>query len=842
MGASAQVLTKAPTLKTVVEPTFPADAGIGGTVELELELSADGHVTNAIVIQGVDPAIDEAALTAARQLTFTPAELDGRPAPVRLRFTSLVMPTREPDAGPPPPPPAAIRGVLLLAGRREPIGGALVRINGREVISNDRGEFELTDLEPGNTTVQVTSGAHERFEVIEHLVAGERTQVTYVLRASGGGYETVVRDVRNRREVTQVRLTKNELRSVAGTNNDAFRVVQNLPGVARSPFGGSALVVRGSKSWDSRIYVDEIQIPQLFHFAGLTATFNSATVDSIGFHPGNFSADFGRSIGGLVQAEVRSPSTTGMHGHADVNLFDVGALIEAPIAGGWSASASARFSLTQWTIPLGLRAISAGVANQLGFTLAPSYWDYQLRAERKLSRGRIFISLFGSGDQWALANPNPFIDQDFEGNQSAAGTSQRYHRLVVGFDHRFSERVRLTSRNAVGFDVNEQSGSVEEIFFRTTQIPIQLRERLGIEVPEARLNLGFGFDGLLTVVAFDAQRPPVFRPNQLPEPFVTRRLLAQTERSLYVEPGLSADATWAPTAWLQVRGGLRADGELGVMRRLWLNPRLGVRVMPASWLTLKAGAGLYQQPPDWRSGQLSPTFGNPGLAPEGAWHFMTGLEARAFGVLELDVQGYYKALFSQARLSLASGLGSDLSIPGASSRYTSEGYGRAYGMEALLRLRPTKHLTGWVAYTLSRFERDSYGVPYAPGPLDQPHNLIIVASATLPWGLTASGRFRFASGPLITPIVSSLFDVNANQYVPLPGLPWSQRLPDFTQLDLRVDKRFTFDAWSLVVYVDVQNVTNARNPEALFYNFNYTRSAFVTGIPILPTAGVRGEW
>jgi hypothetical protein len=73
-------------------------------------------------------------------------------------------------------------------------------------------------------------------------------------------------------------------------------------------------------------------------------------------------------------------------------------------------------------------------------------------------------------------------------------------------------------------------------------------------------------------------------------------------------------------------------------------------------------------------------------------------------------------------------------------------------------------------------------------------------------------------------------------------LPWSPRLADFFQLDARGAARVVYDAGTLVVYLDVQNVTNQANPEALFYNFNYTKSASVTGIPILPTLGLRGEW
>ncbi len=855
LPAAAQTLTKAPALLTPSEPRFPParlDAGVGASVVMEIDVGVDGRVTKATVVQSGGADFDLAAVEAAQGLRFSPAEVDGQPAPVRIQYTShFVVKAAAPDAtpaldggAPDAGPQINLLGVLRTAGNREPIAGAIVQAAGLEALSDERGRFELAGVPVGDVRITVSAPGHAPFAETEAIRPSERTEVTYYLSRTSAN-ETVVRDVRERKEVAQVRLTTAEIRMIPGTNNDAFRVVQNLPGVARSPFGGGVLVVRGSKAWDSRIYVDEIQIPQLFHFAGLTATFNSATIERIGFQPGNFGAEFGRSIGGLVQGDVKTPSKSGVHGYADVNVFDVSALVEAPVSDSWSVSASGRLGLTQWVLPFALETFAPRAQASAGFGLAPEYWDYQLRAERKVpnTKDRLFVTLFGSSDRWAFLAPNPLLDGDVEGNVSAAGTAQLYNRLVFGADVRLGDGLRFVSRNAIGFDVNRQSGTVQEVFFESRQLPIQLRERLVWDVASAKLSFNVGLDALVTPTWFDAQRPPVFSPNQLPEPYVTRRLVAEQERTVFVEPGLFADATWTPTDWLLVRGGLRVDGELAVMRKLWLNPRLAVRVTPWKPLTFKAGAAMYEQPPDYRTGQLSAVFGNPGLLPEGAWHFTAGAEAKLFELLEVDLQGYYKALFNQARQTLASGLGSDLSIPGAATRFTSSGYGRAYGLEALVRVRPTKHFLGWVAYSLSRFERDYYGgVAFAPGPLDQPHNLIVVASVTFPLGFTLGGRFRVASGPLVTPIAGALFDTNANQYIPLPGLPWSERLPTFVQLDLRLDKRFTFKTWSLTAYVDVQNVTNTQNPEARFYNFNYTRSAFVTGIPILPTAGLRGEW
>jgi hypothetical protein len=736
-----------------------------------------------------------------------------------------------------------LQGVLRTAGTREPIAGASITVGEQSVVSNESGEFELLDVAVGEVKLVVIAPGFERFEATETIRKDERTEVVYFVKPTGvPTLETVVRTDKERREVTQVKLTRGEMRSVAGTQGDAFKVIQSLPGVARAAFGTGSLVVRGSKSWDSRAYVDEIAVPQLFHFAGLSATFNSATIESISFQPGNWGASYGRSIGGLIQAEVRSPSKSGLHGYLDVSTFDLSAMVEMPISKDWSISVAGRRGLADVTLPFAIKTFAPQAASSIGFSLAPSYFDYQLRAERKAtSKSRLFISLYGSSDRYAFINPNPFIDPATEGNQGSAGNSISYHRLTLGFDYRFSDRVTFISRNSIGFDQYEQLGGATDIFYRGTQTPVQARERFRIEIPEAKLTLSTGLDVLVVPMFLDAQTPPNFKANQVPDPYVSRRLLVEQSTSFFIEPGIFIEGTWKPFESLSVIGGVRADYE-SYMKKAWIDPRLSVLWTPVDWLTIKGGAAMYHQPPDYRVGQLSPIFGNPYLLPESALHFTAGAETRFSEAISLDVNLYYKHLTQQVRQVLTSGLGSDINLPGAETRFSSEGYGRAYGAELLLRHKLTKNFFGWIAYSLSRFERDGYGgQQWSPGPLDQPHNLIVVASYKLPFDITVGGRFRFASGPLVTPVVASLYDVDGNYYYPLPGQPWSERLPDFLQLDVRIDKRFVFDNWVLALYLDIQNVTNKQNPEGLFYSFNYTQKSYVYGIPILPSLGIRGE-
>ena len=98
------------------------------------------------------------------------------------------------------------------------------------------------------------------------------------------------------------------------------------------------------------------------------------------------------------------------------------------------------------------------------------------------------------------------------------------------------------------------------------------------------------------------------------------------------------------------------------------------------------------------------------------------------------------------------------------------------------------------------------------------------------------------SGALYTPITSGVFDSDNDVFMPIRGASYSQRLAAFTSLDLRADKRWVYDRWVLSLYIDIQNVLNHSNPESVQYSYDYSTSATVAGLPILPTVGLKGEF
>ena len=51
-----------------------------------------------------------------------------------------------------------------------------------------------------------------------------------------------------------------------------------------------------------------------------------------------------------------------------------------------------------------------------------------------------------------------------------------------------------------------------------------------------------------------------------------------------------------------------------------------------------------------------------------------------------------------------------------------------------------------------------------------------------------------------------------------------------------------FDTWKFAAYLSLINATNHTNVEGVTYNFDYSESGSINGLPILPVFGIKGEW
>ena len=97
------------------------------------------------------------------------------------------------------------------------------------------------------------------------------------------------------------------------------------------------------------------------------------------------------------------------------------------------------------------------------------------------------------------------------------------------------------------------------------------------------------------------------------------------------------------------------------------------------------------------------------------------------------------------------------------------------------------------------------------------------------------------TGNPITPVVGSIYNANTDTYKPVYGAVNSDRSNAFHRLDVRVEKSWRVRNGSIAAYLDVQNVYDRHNEEGRAYNFDFTKSGVISGLPLLPSFGIRGE-
>lgn len=93
-----------------------------------------------------------------------------------------------------------------------------------------------------------------------------------------------------------------------------------------------------------------------------------------------------------------------------------------------------------------------------------------------------------------------------------------------------------------------------------------------------------------------------------------------------------------------------------------------------------------------------------------------------------------------------------------------------------------------------------------------------------------SGKFRFATGRPYTPLQPD--------GTRLPALYNTARVKENHSLDVRLDKRWFYEHWTLVTFIDIQNIYNRKPVDVPRYNARTGKIEQVSAIGILPSIGI----
>ncbi|MCG8424530.1 MAG: TonB-dependent receptor [Proteobacteria bacterium] len=848
--ADAEVTTP-PTLTRFVKAEYPksaAEQGITAVVVLEIDVDEHGAVEQVRVVEPADPpghGFDEAAVAAVRQFEFEPARLGDDPIPVRItyRYGFTLEPKNpapesvsETDPAPRRAPVVNYRGKVLERGTRKPMVGITVlayrgrgeNAQGFEADTDGQGEFSFSDLTTGEWQIAIENDGYHRFGTSETIAADSVTSVVYYIERVNP-FDITVTATRPRKEVTRHTIASQEIDMVPGNFGDPLSVVQNLPGVARTEFGSGEIVARGSSPEDTGTLIEGISGLNLYHFGGLRSIIPSAMLDSVDFYPGNFSAVHGPYTGGLLDVRLKRRTAETVDGYVDINLFDTGVYVEVPLSKRASIAVGGRRSYVDVVLGEAL----AG-SDSVSLVTAPRYYDGQVLAQwRPNDAHSLRFFAMASNDAFELVTTNA-KDGDIRAESGEASSKQSYAHLALYDEYTPSASFKADMQLGVSYVTQNDrfagmfiEATLSEVFSRAVATwkiarPVSLTlggdMRVGRGVADARLGRLAGEGEMVT-------GPPLEDITEFNEERTS------TTGSLFIEASLS------PLHRLTIVPGVRADVQPWI-ESVTVDPRLTARLQVHDRVALKAGAGLFQQAPQII--EVLEQYGNPDLKAEEAVHYSFGAEWTAHDHLFVEATGFYKEMdnlvTSTDELVMRDGTLTPL-------RYQSDGSGRTWGVELMVRHKLANRFFGWLSYTYSRSERRDPGEDaFRLFDYDQPHIVTFTGSYKLPRNWEIGARMRLVSGQPNTPIVGAYYDVDLDQYTPIAGATNSERNGSFHQLDVRIDKRWVFDTWRLSAYLDIQNVYNQKNPAGYIYKYDYTEREVISGLPIFPALGIRGDF
>jgi len=852
-----------PALVEYIQAAYPPEAleaGVEGTVGLLIEIDETGAVSAVEVLAPAGHGFDEAAVEAAGRFMFSPAEDETGPVPVAIEFrygfvldaaqTEGAVPV---EADEPPPAPVNLEGTLVEMGTRAPVEGAAVRATASdgatlETTTDDAGRWAFSGVADGAVALTAVHPDYITAERSVDVVTGQVTDLRFWIRNRDYRDDAAVFVYQRKSDdVARRTITVDEIRRIPGTFGDPVRVIQNLPGAARSPLGSGLLVIRGSNPEDSGVYVDGIRIPLIYHLGGYVSVVNADLVESVDYLPGSYGVEYGRSMGGVVDLTTKREFPERGRITWSTDLLDSGGLFAGRV--GKKKKIGVAAAARRSYIDAVILSMPEEVVDP-DFVVKPRWYDYQLKiAPAEPGPDDLSLLVFGFEDQLLVSTPSGFAQGTDADTQGDLGTSYSTHRLSLMWSRALSDTTTVRVNPAFGTDaVHFTLGN--DFTIDQWQFLVEIRGEL-LWTPSEAIELTAGVDLIGGGYTFTTELP--FNPGTLgdydplaerepwtvegagqawgPDPYLSLnwRPLADRDR-LLLRPGVRV-------SYITVKEGDRPEGDKLLYQDWAIDPRLSGRYALTESGGPKFGVGVYTQPPQpfemWRPEGRAELDFERALSAELGWTQQIGDAINADG-----------AVFAKKldRLVVTNPEFEDLD----SAFYTNTGVGRIFGLEFIVRHLPVDRFFGWVSYTLSRSERnddpddpDQFWYPYE---YDQTHILVATAGYRLPRSWEISAKFQNVTGNPYTPYSGGVADIDQDLYTPYSTGDYnSERLPPYLAGHMRIDKIIAFKRVKLDLYLDMLNVVTGENPEFVIYNYDYTESDYLSGLPFIPSPGFQIE-
>ena len=767
-----------------------------------------------------------------------------------------------------------VKGTVIDKSSRQPLEFINVMIVGlnKGGVTNAEGKFSIGQVPPGIYRLQASAIGYKTVTTPEYILSTRDLHIQIEMEENQTELEGVTvtaspfrRDIESPVSLRIIGLQ--EIEKSPGANRDISRIVQSYPGVAFSPIGyRNDLIVRGGSPSENRFYLDGVEIPNINHFStqgasgGPVGILNADLIREVNFYTGAFPTDKGNALSSVLDFKLRDGDMERNSLKATLGASEVSLASNGHLGKKTSYLVSVRQSYLQFLFDM------------LGLPFLPTFTDAQFKLKTRFdARNELTVLGLGGIDKMKLNTKaddedNEYILSYLPKIQQETFTLGAVYRHYAGAHVQsvVASHSYLNNRNTKYQQNDESDPEHLMLRLRSTEQNTQLRLENSSSFRNWKVTVGTSLDysqySNTTFQKVYTDRAQTFDYHTYLG--IMRWGLFGTVNYTSIDERFTASL------------GLRADANnySAAMKDLsdQLSPRLSLSYQLTEHWSLSGNAGLYYQLPPYTA--LGFKNNNGLYANKYALRYMqvsqgsVGLNWRKGDTFEVSVEGFYKD-YDKIPLSVADGIpltckGNDYGVIG-NELLTSTAQGRSYGAELLLKWLVAKKLNLASSFTLFKSEyRTDKESEYIASAWDNRFIFNLRGTYNLPRHWSVGMKVSCIGGAPYTP-----YDADKSSLVTAwnaQGKPYydytrynEERLPAFTQVDIRIDKTFYLKHCMLGFYIDLQNIAGSKlkqadvlmstgvikNPDAPIAEQRYVmKSLKQESGTLLPTLGITFEY
>ncbi|MFC2096728.1 TonB-dependent receptor domain-containing protein [Bacteroidota bacterium] len=721
-----------------------------------------------------------------------------------------------------------IKGKITDASNNQPVAFANIIVLGTQIGSTStyEGDFIITGLEPGFARLRISSIGYKPKITTDILLSNNNIPFIEInLEPSEIAIDEVVVSPdpflkKIEAPFSMQSIGVKDIESNPGSNRDISKVIQSFPGVGSTPAFRNDVIIRGGGPGENRFFLDGVEIPVLNHFStqgasgGPVGIINADFIRSVDFYSGSFPANRYNALSGILDFKLKEGNKDRVNYQISIGASEAAFTIDGPLGNKTSYILSVRRSYLQFLF------------SAIGLPFLPTFTDYQFKLKTKIdSKNELSIISLGSLDKFELnkgiKDPDP--SQEYILSQIPVNNQWSYTFGTV-YKHFYDKGYHTVvySRNMLNNEFYKYPDNNENLDRSFDYNSSETENKFRYELTHRNNGVKYNFGANIEYAKYyNSTSQKLFLNDSL----INFNYVSSLNLFKY---GLSAQASKRIlNNSLLVSFGLRMDGNnyndntANLLNQL--SPRLSLSYSISDKISINAGLGRYFQQPAYTTlgyrNNENVLVNSVSAEFIGVNHYNIGLERRISESVILSAEGFYKDYF-QYPIDLITGAslanqGADYSSVAGAAPVTFTGKGHAAGFEILNRIR-IDDFSLLASYTYVRSLFTDISGELVPSSWDSKHLLTITVSKELRNNWRFGFKWRFVGGLPYTPydLETSAnvqaWDAIGQAYQDYSKLN-SERFNSFHQLDIRVDKNYFFNKWSLMLYLDIQNAYNFKN-------------------------------